>query len=120
MHELSAAQEILNIINQHLPEQNSGSIKTIKVKAGKLSNILPDSLTFCFKALVSETPFQNVKLEITEIPLKILCNNCNKESEIDLPVFACPGCKSNRIKIISGTELLVDEIELLDNVPEEK
>jgi len=49
-----------------------------------------------------------------EIPVKINCTGCNKESEIEPPVFVCPICGDNQIRIVSGTELWVDEIELFD------
>lgn len=114
MHELSVAQEILGIVNQYVPDPKLNSVKSVKVKIGKLSNILTDSLTFCFEAITSDTPLNGAKLEVIEIPVKIICSNCNKESEIEPPVFACPVCGNNQIKIVSGTELRVDEIELFD------
>ncbi len=114
MHELSVAQEILGIVNQYVPDISAGSVKSVKVKIGKLSNILVDSLNFCFEAITSDTPLKEAKLEIIETPVKIKCAECNKESEIDPPVFACPECGNNQIKIVSGTELQVTEIELFD------
>jgi len=114
MHELSVAQEILGIVNQYVPDPKLNSVKTVKVKIGKLSNILTDSLTFCFEAITSDTPLNGAKLEVIETPVKIICSNCNKESEIEPPVFSCPVCGNNQIKIVSGTELRVDEIELFD------
>jgi hydrogenase nickel incorporation protein HypA/HybF len=116
MHELSVAQEILGIVHQYVPDPPAGSVKSVKVKIGKLSNILTDSLSFCFEAITSETPLNGTALEIVETPVKIKCAECNKESEIDPPVFACPNCGNNQIKIISGTELQVSEIELFDEI----
>lgn len=120
MHELSVAQEILGIINQYVPDSKPNTVKSVKVSVGKLSNILKDSLTFCFEAITSDTPLQGTRLEIVEIPVKIQCASCNEVSEIDEPVFACPNCGDNQIKVISGTELNVDEIELYDKIPEEQ
>ena len=116
MHELSVAQEILGIVNQYLPNASTGLVKSVKVKIGKLSNILPDSLTFCYEALTIQTPLEGSKLEIVEMPVKISCIDCKNISEIEPPVFACPACENNQIKIISGTELRVDEIELFDEL----
>jgi hydrogenase nickel incorporation protein HypA/HybF len=114
MHELSIAQEILRIVDQYLPNPTPDSVKYVKIKVGKLANILNDSLSFCYDALTENTPLAGSKLQITELPIKILCVSCNKESEIEPPVFACPDCGNNQLKIISGTELQVDEIELND------
>lgn len=117
MHELSVAQEIIGIINQYVPNPKPNSIKSVKVRVGKLSNILTDSLSFCFEAITSETPLNGARLEIIETPVKISCISCNEDSEIEPPVFACPICGNNQIKIVSGTELRVDEIELFDETP---
>ncbi|GAB4298619.1 MAG: hydrogenase maturation nickel metallochaperone HypA [Ignavibacteriaceae bacterium] len=117
MHELSIAQEILRIVNEYLPEPTPNSVKSVKVRVGRLSNILTDSLTFCYEALTDQTPLEGSKLEIIELPVKISCANCGSESEIEPPVFACPACGNNQIKIVTGTELRVDEIELFDEIP---
>ncbi|MBE0570136.1 MAG: hydrogenase maturation nickel metallochaperone HypA [Ignavibacteriaceae bacterium] len=120
MHELSVAQEILGIVHQYVPDPKPNTVKSVKVSVGKLSNILVDSLTFCFEAITGDTPLNGTKLEIIELPVKIQCSNCNKVSEIDDPVFACPNCGDNKINIISGTELKVDEIELFDEIKEQQ
>jgi len=118
MHELSIAQEILGIVHQYVPEPEENYVKSVKVEVGKMSNILIDSLTFCFEAIIYNTPLMGAKLEIIEIPVSINCNNCNATSEIEPPVFACPKCRSNQIKIIAGTEMRVDEIEINDDIKE--
>lgn len=117
MHELSVAQEILEIVNQYVPDPKPNTVKSVKVKVGRMSNILTDSLTFCFDVITSDTPLSGVRLEVIQIPVKINCTGCNQESEIEPPVFACPICGNNQIKIVSGTELWVDEIELFDEIP---
>jgi hydrogenase nickel incorporation protein HypA/HybF len=116
MHELSIAQEILDIVKQSISDANPSSVKSVKISIGKLSNVLVDSLTFCYEAITSDTPLKDSQLEILEIPVKINCKECGKESEIEPPIFACPNCGKYRIKIISGTELQIDEIELFDEM----
>lgn len=120
MHELSIAQEIVGIIYQHLPNPSPGSVKSVRVKVGKISNILPDSLAFCFEALTTETDLQGAILETVNIPLTINCSSCGKTSELENPAFECPACNENEIKVIAGTELQVDSIELFDEVEEDK
>lgn len=118
MHELSVAQEILKIVDQYLPNPSPNSVKSVKIKVGKFSNILTESLSFCYQALIDNTPLQGSKLKIVEIPVKISCSNCNQEFELEPPVFSCPGCANNQIRIVSGTELQVEEIELNDKIEE--
>ncbi|MCU0415264.1 MAG: hydrogenase maturation nickel metallochaperone HypA [Ignavibacteriaceae bacterium] len=114
MHEISVAQEIFRIVHQYVPDPKPNTVKSVKVSIGKLSNVLKDSLTFCFDAITSDTPLKGTRLDIIELPVKIQCASCNEVAEIDEPVFVCPNCGENQIIVISGTELKVDEIELFD------
>lgn len=120
MHELSIAQNIIEIINQNVQYENLTSVKNVKVKIGKLSNILPDSLLFCFDSIKVDSPLVNCELIINQSPVLIECGDCKKQSEIESPIFSCPNCKSNKIKIIGGSELIVEQIELNDNLMEQK
>lgn len=114
MHELSVAQEIIGIVQENLPGGNNHCVKTVKLKIGKLTNILPDSLTFCFEALTKDTALDGAQLDIQHIPITLQCNGCRAVSEIEGFVFACPSCGSADIKTIAGDELQVSEIEIRD------
>jgi hydrogenase nickel incorporation protein HypA/HybF len=111
MHELSIAQSILDIVNQHLPVGKTIHVKSIKVKIGKLSNVLPDSLRFCFDAITKDSDFEKTQLILNIIPITIKCNDCYKLSEIDDYVFSCPLCDSTNIKVVAGNDLNIEEIE---------
>ncbi|MFH1198434.1 MAG: hydrogenase maturation nickel metallochaperone HypA [bacterium] len=111
MHELSVAQEIINIAQQYLPENNS-EVKSVKLKIGKLSSILVDSLLFCFDAVSKGTPLHEAKLLIEEEPITINCGECMSESILHEIEFVCPVCGSTSIEVISGTEMHIMEIEL--------
>ncbi|MBM4176172.1 MAG: hydrogenase maturation nickel metallochaperone HypA [Ignavibacteria bacterium] len=114
MHELSIAQEIVNIVNQHISEGETNSVRSVKVAIGKLSNVLTDSLEFCFEAITANTNLDGTKLEIQSIPLVVFCADCNKNSELEDTIFVCPNCSGFNLKIQSGRELNVLEIELND------
>jgi hydrogenase nickel incorporation protein HypA/HybF len=114
MHELSVAQNIISIVKEYLPDGQKNSLKRVKVKIGKLSNILPDSLLFGFNALIKETNLEGAKLEIEHTPLKIKCSDCRGESDLEEFAFNCPACSGNNIQVISGDELTISEIEIED------
>lgn len=112
MHELSIAQSILDIVNQNLPADNNTRVKSVKVRIGKLSNVLPDSLRFCFEAITKDSDFENTELLINIIPITIECKDCEKHSEISDYVFACPACSSSNIQVVGGNDLNIEEIEI--------
>ncbi len=112
MHELSMANEIIEIVNQYVADDKKHLVKNIKVKVGRFSNILPDSLSFCFDAIIQSTSYTNVKLKIEEVALEIICDQCKSKNNIEPYSFTCPACGSAQIKLVSGSELTVEEIEL--------
>jgi hydrogenase nickel incorporation protein HypA/HybF len=114
MHELSVAEEIINITNQYLPKDNNNEVISVKVEIGRLSNILVDSLNFCFDALIDDTPLNGAKLLIKEIPITVKCEDCGNIMEIDGFLFQCKNCESTKVKLITGNELKVTEIEIND------
>lgn len=114
MHELSVAEEIINIANQYIPTESQSDVISVKVEIGKLSNILPDSLKFCFDALTVDTRLNGARLIIEENPIIILCEDCGKTSEIKQMFFQCKFCDSTKVKLLKGNELKVTEIEIND------
>ena len=118
MHELSIARDILDIVNQYVAPEQMNAVRSVRLKVGKLSGIVPESLEFCFSAVVSDTPLAQANLEIERIPTRAECPDCGNSFLIDDPAFLCPRCGSTSIRVVSGTELQVVEIELADQETE--
>jgi hydrogenase nickel incorporation protein HypA/HybF len=114
MHEMSIAQNILEIVRDHVREENVPDVRSVKIRIGELAGVVHDSLTFCFSTLVLETPLQKATLDIVTIPVTAHCNACGKESRLEYGVFICSICNSFDIQIMTGSELNVVEIELED------
>lgn len=114
MHEMSIAQNILDIVREHVTPEQEQNVRTIKIKLGEFSGVVKESLEFCFSSLVNDTPLREATLEIEDIPIKALCLVCNKESRLEYGVFFCPLCGSNAVKLISGKELQIETIEISD------
>ena len=115
MHELSIAQNIIEIVQQSLGTVPAQSVKSVRVTIGKLTNVLPDSLRFCFEALVSDTDLRNMSLIIDEISLEYVCGVCSSHGTMDDWYFHCPACSSPDVRLIRGSELQIQEIELYEN-----
>ena len=118
MHELSLAQSILSIVKDHVPPERMGAVRSVRVDIGRLSGVVADSLDFCFTALVAETPLQQSRLELNNIPLRLACADCRETFESEGDVFCCPSCDGSRTTVVSGMELRVTEIELVEEAEE--
>ena len=112
MHELGIAQNILEIVQQAVPVEQAAAFRRIRIRAGQLSGVVPDSLQFCFSVIVGETKMKQASLEIEQIPTLARCRDCRHQFQLEDLVFICPSCKSTNLELISGRELEVVEIEL--------
>jgi hydrogenase nickel incorporation protein HypA/HybF len=114
MHELSIAQGIVDIIGQYVPEGQAADVRLVKVRVGQMAGVVPDSLDFCFGAIVNGTPLGQARLCIEETPVRSQCTACGEVFAVEGAAFLCPCCGSADVSVISGTELQVVEIELSD------
>jgi hydrogenase nickel incorporation protein HypA/HybF len=114
MHEIGIAQNILEIVRQSVPEDQAAAVRGIRVRIGELSGIIPDSLDFCFSALVSETEMRRASLVMDTIPTISLCKDCRQQFTVENYDFSCPSCNGGNLELVAGKELEVVEIELAE------
>jgi hydrogenase nickel incorporation protein HypA/HybF len=115
VHELSIAQNILEIVHQSVPREELQDVRIVRMKVGTFSGVVPDSLDFCFSAVVAGTPLSQAKLAVEAIPFRVRCEACEKEFENEVGYVVCPHCEGTHTTIVSGRELQVSEIELDDH-----
>jgi hydrogenase nickel incorporation protein HypA/HybF len=120
MHEMSIAQQILEIVEQHLPEPVEGRVTAIKLRIGEMAGIVAESLEFCFSAIAEGTLLEGAALVIEQCPIVVRCKDCEAESRLDFMIFSCPSCGSRNVRMISGNELHVIELELENGREEEQ
>jgi hydrogenase nickel incorporation protein HypA/HybF len=118
MHEMSIAQSLVEIIRHTVEEDDLERVRELRMKLGECSGVVPDSLEFCFQALVANTSLSHCALHIERIPFQIRCNSCSKVSRNEGGFGLCPLCGSADTKILSGNELQVVEIEIEDKIQE--
>jgi hydrogenase nickel incorporation protein HypA/HybF len=118
MHELGIAQNILEIVQQSVPKNQAKAVRDIRVRVGQLSGIVPDSLDFCFSAIVNDTAMPQAKLSIEQVPMLSQCKDCTHRFGIEDWVFSCPACQSTNLELISGKELEIVDIQLVDESDE--
>jgi len=115
MHEASIAAGILDIVQQHVWASDARRVRAVRVRIGDLAGVVPDSLGFCFDAMVAGTEYGAAFLEIDRVPARGECGECGALAAIDsLPPFACPSCGSPFITVTCGDDLSVVDVELDD------
>jgi hydrogenase nickel incorporation protein HypA/HybF len=115
MHEMGIAMQIIEIAVASIPaDLKNAQVKRVNIKVGKLAAVVPESLHFCFQIAAQDTPLGDAELNIEEIPLKIRCTDCNVEWIAHEPVFICHRCNGGSVKMLSGRELDITSIEVVD------
>lgn len=114
MHELSVAENIVEIIHQYVPAAERPLVRRVFALVGQQSGIVADSLVFGFQAITAGTDLERSTLEIDSVPFVIQCHECGKESSPELGGRICLHCQSLNTSVLSGTELRIREIETDD------
>ena len=70
MHEMSIAESIIDIVRDSTSSQPDVKLLSVTVEIGELTAVIPESLSFCFDALIEDTPYKGAELKIITIPLQ--------------------------------------------------
>lgn len=108
MHELSLCAAIASIAEEHADGQ---PIDEVRVDIGKLRQVVPATLVYCWDVFVSGTALEGSSLCVNHVPARFDCRACGRTTEIDFPVFRCE-CGSTDVELTGGEELLVTSLEL--------
>jgi len=112
MHELSIATSILDIAIAACRDQGCSSVSSIRAKIGRASGVMVEPLEFAFECAKKNTIASDAALIIEIIPLGGDCKACGSAFEVDKPYLAaCPSCGSTLLRMQTGRELEVVEIE---------
>ncbi len=112
MHELSITQSILDISLQAAEKQNASRIRVIRLQLGPFCGVVPECVQMYLDVLAKGTIAEGARIEVIEVPLRVQCLDCGRESDIDRRHIQCPACGSIRLKRLSGREFLVDSLEV--------
>ncbi len=122
MHEFSIATSIKDIVYENIStllETKAIQVKSVTVRYGVMSQVVPEILIEAFAAVASQEEYlNNASLELLEIPALLECSACKKSftpSSKDEIFMPCPWCKSSAShKLLEGKELIVDHIEAVE------
>ena len=113
MHEMGIAMQIIEIASSSIPaEMENPSVARVNIRVGKLTAVVPSSLTFCFNIAAQETPLAGAELSIEEVPVVARCRKCGHEWTISGPDFSCENCGDGDVDLLSGRELEIVSLEL--------
>lgn len=114
MHEMSIAQNILDIVREEMERHKVKKLQAINVAVGEMSAVVPSSLSFCWKVMIDGTDLAETKFNIRVVPLTYRCFDCGEEFTAEELTFECPHCRAEKPRLTAGRELTVENIEVAD------
>jgi hydrogenase nickel incorporation protein HypA/HybF len=113
MHEGSIAESILNTLEERIADGRiPGRVRVIHLRVGRLMAVVPENLHFLFDIMAKGTPLEGARIEIENIPVHAACGVCGADFEISDVYFLCPVCNSGEIRILTGKELAIEDVEV--------
>jgi hydrogenase nickel incorporation protein HypA/HybF len=113
MHELSIAQNILEIVSGQCVARGYQRIDSVNLRIGRASGIMPDALLFAFDAIKSDSIARDAVLHIEEMPVSGRCNDCKNVFLVEEEyVLSCPSCGGRNFRITGGREMDVIDMEV--------
>ena len=113
MHEHGITKNIVMMIVKECQKNNIKNLKKVILEIGKLTTYKKDSIIMYFDIFKDDFPvLEETKLEIVEVPGRVKCHKCKKESNIkEVYLICCEHCKSHDVEIIYGNDVIVKEIQ---------
>ena len=104
----------MDIVLKTATAHNAERVVQINVRAGQLRGIVPEQLKFCFGFMAEDTIAKDADLVINTLPIKARCKKCGETFLVREYRFACPECESDKVEVVQGMELMVENIEIAD------
>ncbi|MGM0365342.1 MAG: hydrogenase maturation nickel metallochaperone HypA [Actinomycetota bacterium] len=115
MHEYSITSSIIDIIKKNIKGKNTGRVTKVNIELSTLSQIEPQSVRFYYQVLTKkEDDLKDAELVFERKPVKLVCGDCSRTSEIDNFLILCPRCRSRNVSLADTEEIRLVSVETKD------
>lgn len=112
MHEFTLAEALLRAALEVAKAHGNPSVEKVRVRWGRMRQVVPDLLAFAFQALAQGTPAEGATLEWEEEPIQVRCRQCQAVFEAEDWFWACPRCGAPGGEVLAGDEFLLESVVL--------
>lgn len=117
MHELSVCQSMIRQVTAIATEHQARAVDRVVVRLGPLCGVEAHLLKQAFPLACAGTVASCAELVIETLPLRVHCDICGKETEASPNCLVCGACGDFHTRLISGDELVLASVELLQTDP---
>ncbi len=112
MHEYSIVQALLDQCDGIARENSAEKVTKVVIKIGVLSGVEADLLQTAYDTFREGTVCAEAELQIDKQQVKLHCNGCSEEFEIDDFSCACVACGGTDVRVIDGEEMYLMSLEM--------
>ena len=112
MHEMSLCRSLVAEVERLASARGGTCVTRVSLRVGPLSGVEPALLRAAFPVVAAGSPAAGATLVIEEAGLRVLCERCGVESEVDPGCLRCAACGDWHTRLLGGDELLLTGIEL--------
>ena len=112
MHELAICQALIGQVTNVARQENAAAVSDIYVSVGPLSGVEGPLLQNAFPIAAAGTVAGTATLHLDATPIRVRCEECGAESEVEVNRLVCRECGEWRTTLISGDELLLQRVVL--------
>jgi hydrogenase nickel incorporation protein HypA/HybF len=105
MHEMGIANSVMEAVRTEMKRYPESYPTKVGVRIGEMAAIDPESLRFCFEAMIQDTDLASLELDIEVRPRRHRCATCGHEFIVRDYDSSCAKCASLATICISGDEL---------------
>jgi hydrogenase nickel incorporation protein HypA/HybF len=115
MHELAVTKSILKLALDHTARNGGKEIIKIQLAIGEMRNLEEDWIQRYFDYISKGTIAEKAVIKVKKIPVIFLCKDCGQRFTGNLKEdkkLLCPHCDSFEYDLVSGRELIVEQLEV--------
>jgi hydrogenase nickel incorporation protein HypA/HybF len=121
VHELSICRSVLAQALAVAASHDGRAVGRITLRIGPLAGVEPDLLLAAFPIVAAGTPCDGAVIAIEDIAVRVRCRGCGALSVVRPNRLLCAGCGAWQVTLLSGDEMLLASVDLLDTpIPEQK
>lgn len=110
MHEVGIISSLVKMIERTIRAEGMTEVERVVLEVGELSGVVPAYMEKCWPAASYRTFMEKTKLEMHIVPGIVKYRDCGELFNAAANDLKCPVCGSVDMEILSGNDLIVQEL----------
>ena len=109
---------MIEVATEEAERQGGGRVAAIHLRLGPLSGVVRDALLGSWELACESSPLAGCRLQIEDVPITLDCPMCQSAQPArSIQDLCCAACGTPAARILTGREMEVVALELVDDVP---